>query len=44
MDIVWVVPGPPDLDVRTFECGKCGQTHIETVAADWLVGELRPPK
>lgn len=46
-----VLPRRAALDLRTFECGKCG--HVEKVIADidpmkssalgWLLGELRPP-
>jgi hypothetical protein len=46
-----VLPRRATLDLRTFECGKCG--HVEKVVADidpmksnalgWLLGELRPP-
>jgi hypothetical protein len=46
-----VLPQRATLDLRTFECGKCG--HVEKAVADidpmkssalgWLLGELRPP-
>jgi|HubBroStandDraft_4_1064222.scaffolds.fasta_scaffold1204508_1 hypothetical protein len=46
-----VLPRRATLDLRTFECGKCGR--VEKVIADidpmksnavgWLLGELRPP-
>jgi ribosomal protein S27AE len=46
-----VFPWRATLDLRTFECGKCG--HVEKAVAEidpmksnalgWLLGELRPP-
>jgi hypothetical protein len=52
MMLARIAPGPPEFDLRTFECGKCEHVHKETVATDpmksslsgWLDGELRAPK
>jgi hypothetical protein len=51
MSLSRILPRRAALDLRTFECGKCG--HVEKVIADidpmkssalgWLLGELRPP-
>jgi ribosomal protein S27AE len=47
-----VMPTRSNLDLRTFECGKCNRTEKVVVAADpinsytlgWFLSELRPPK
>jgi hypothetical protein len=46
-----ISPGPIGFDHRLFECPKCDQVEIDTIASDpleskaagWLVGELRAP-
>ena len=47
-----VSDGPDGLEMRTFECAKCGHTETRTGASDplesnavgWIKSELRPPR
>lgn len=47
-----VSDGPDGLEIRTFECAKCGHTETKTMASDplksdainWINSELRPPR
>jgi hypothetical protein len=51
MMLVGIAPGPEGLELRTFECRKCDHSFtnavakdpMNTVAAGWLAGELKPP-
>jgi len=51
MMLVRIAPGPEGLEFRTFECRNCdhGFTNavvedpMNTVAAGWIAGELKPP-
>lgn len=49
--LVGIAPGPEGLELRTFECRKCDHSFtnavakdpMNTVAAGWVAGELKPP-
>jgi hypothetical protein len=51
MMLVGIAPGPEGLEFRTFECRKCDHSFtnavakdpMNTVAACWVAGELKPP-
>jgi hypothetical protein len=52
MCLARIAPGPKGLDIRTFECSKCGHVLIlnaeidpmNSAEAGWLDGELKPPE
>jgi len=51
MMLVGIAPGPEGLELRTFECRNCSHSFtnavvkdpMNTVAAGWVAGELKPP-
>lgn len=52
MNLARIMPGPKGFDLRNFECAKCDDAVIVTVATDpmksdvmrWLKGDLKAPK
>lgn len=50
--LISIEAGPKGLDLRNFQCAKCGYSVTATVATDpmrsdklgWLAGELKPPR
>ena len=49
--LLGIAPGPKGFELRTFECRNCGHSFtnaavkdpMNTVAAGWIAGELKPP-
>ena len=51
MILLGIGPGPEGFELRRFECRNCGHSFtnavvkdpMNTVAAGWIAGELKPP-